>query len=175
MANGNAITLDDDGLTKFIHETVRQVLAANEKLECEDGVTVVPRFKIAFSGVVIAKGGRNLLPRTVATTKGPLTNESIEEAAVEKTSQEGNQESKATEHAVVVAKETQKSHSSESGSNTSEGNQREKSNSTTKADESSESSSKSTNTSDTTSKDAQKSQQSQAQGTRQETNIEYSR
>jgi hypothetical protein len=117
----SAILLDNDGLKAFVQETIRQALAANEAIECETGVTITPKFKVAFSGVVVAKGGLNALKRQIVDSAADQTSTTIEEPYTEVSRKVGKQTSKSTELSNVDATEKQDGTNSQTGEGTQKG------------------------------------------------------
>lgn len=171
----NVIQLDNDGLKAFVQETIRQTLAANAAIECETGVTITPKFKVSFSGVVVARGGLNALKRQIVDSAAEQSSTTIDDPYTEVSRKVGKQTTKSAETSTVDATETQ------DGTNNQTGEQQQKGTSTDVRASSSTVTDKGESKTDSTSKENSKAEhqdhteQSQAQGTRQEVTTEYSR
>jgi hypothetical protein len=171
----SAILLDNDGLKAFVQETIRQALAANEAIECETGVTITPKFKVAFSGVVVAKGGLNALKRQIVDSAAEQTSEVVDEAFTEVSTRIGKQQTKSNEKSVVAATEKQDGTNAQTSEQHQSGSSTDKRASTTAATENGTTKSDATSKENTKGETQDHAEQSQAQGTRQETTTEYSR
>lgn len=171
----NVIQLDNDGLKAFVQETIRQALAANAAIECETGVTIAPRFKVAFSGVVVAKGGLNALKRKTVDSSADQSSTTIDEPYTEVSRKVGKQSSKSAETSTVNATENQDGTNNQTGEGTQKRTSTDERKSVTTATDKSDSKSDSASKEDSKAEHLDHTSQSQANGTRQVTTTEYSR
>lgn len=169
------IPLDNDGLQAFVRETIRQVLTANQEVESGLGVTINPRFKIAFSGLVTARGGLNAVERVTGTVSEPQVSEEVNEASVEKTTRDAEQSGANTELSKLTSLDSEAGTNTESGSNSMTGTQKETMLTRSEGGETSTGKNDSVSTTEDTAKDSSRTSNSQANGTTTTTTTEYSR
>ena len=170
------ITLDNDQVSRFIKEHVRQVLTAHAQLQDEWGVTVLPRFKMRFSAQIIAPAGLNAVPRTtVNATTGDKVTLSEEQPYTETTSRSSKQSGHNTEANETTSNDTQKTGVKEDGGQKTKANNREEGTTTTVGHEQTNTKTDSTNREETDSKEDQKSTQTQSQGTTSTTETNFVR
>ena len=155
-----AIQLDGNQLKDFIKEQVRQVLTAHAELQDECGVTVIPRFKMRFSALVVANGGLNAIPRSSASVSNG------EKISVSEEGTEANE---------TTGTETQDVRSKETGAQGTRGENHEEGSTGTTGSEHSATRTDGSTSEDTEGKETQHSTQNQSQGTTQTTTTNYTR
>ena len=170
------LLLDNNQFKDAYKEIIRQTLVGHQEAACELGITITPRFRMKFSGVLVAKSGLNALSRiTLSTASGERVSVSEEQPYVETSSRRGSQDSAGTEHSEVTGTDTQDGTSSEKNEQHSKGGGTETGSTNVSATETGLNKTDSTSQQTTASTEAQSSEQSQSQGTVQTTTANYSR